>query len=255
MSRALRARLTTVPLRFYLRDLKGRGRYLYTVRATGDQVLLEHGTSDVPTLDEMYYQRVYEPPPGAMRLLTGRDRGLRALDLGANIGLFSVWLGHRFALEHVVAVEPVARNVAALRENLALTLPPRSYTIIAGAAGVADGPVSFSGGDAFTTGSVRSDAPPDATTVRGYDVFGLVEGVDLLKLDIEGGEWPILQDPRFAFLAVPLVMLEHHPQGAPGDAAADAQRLLEAAGYGVERTVESDEGTGIVWGVRTEAAA
>ncbi len=255
VSRGLRARLTTTPVRFYLRDLRGRGRYTYVVREAGDQVLLEHGTSDVPTLDQAFYQRVYEPAPGAARRLAEIDWGLKALDLGANIGLFCVWLARRFALDHVVAVEPVGRNLAALHKNLALTLPAGSYTVVAGAAGVADGPVSFGGGDAFTTGRVRRGPTPGAITVAGLDTFALLDGIDLLKLDIEGGEWPILQDPRFAELTVPVVMLEHHPAGAPGDAAAAADRLLGAAGYEVERTLDEGDGTGIVWGFRRAGAA
>lgn len=254
VSRALRARLTTSAPRFYLRDLRGRGHYVYVVRQTGDRVLLEHGSSDIPTLDELYYQRVYDPPPAAARALQEIDRPLMAVDLGANIGLFAVWLWRRFAVGHVVAVEPVERNVAILRRNLALNLPNGAYTILAEAACVADGPVSFDGGDAFTRGRVRRE-PADGLTVPGRDTFSLTDGIDLLKLDIEGGEWQILEDPRFSELTVPVVMLEHHPEGAPGEAARSAEELLRAAGYAVERTLDVGDGTGIVWGLRGAATA
>ena len=169
--------------------------------------------------------------------------------------MFNVWLRNRFPVEHVTAVEPVPRNLASLRENLALVLPASSYTVVAEAAGVADGPVSFGSGHAFTTGRVREDGGPSATTVQGRDTFGLVDGVDLLKLDIEGGEWPILQDPRFGALSVPVVVLEHHPEGAPGDPARSAEQLLANAGYEVERTLDQGDGTGIVWGVKTAGGA
>jgi len=255
VARGLRARLTTTPVRFYLRDAEGRGRYRYVVRETGDRVLLEHGTSDVPTLDQAFHQRVYEPPPEVARRLAELDRGVRALDLGANIGLFGVWLAGRVPLDHVVAVEPVERNVAVLRENLAVALPCGSYTVVAEAAGVADGPLSFGGGDAFTTGRVAPGAGAGSVIVPGRDTFALLDGIDLVKLDIEGGEWAILQDPRFVEVSAPVVMLEHHPAGAPGDAAVAAERLLAAAGYEVERTLDEGDGTGIVWGVRRAAGA
>ena len=75
--------------------------------------------------------------------------------------------------------------------------------------------------------------------------------VDLLKLDIEGAEWPILADSRFAGLRVPVVMLEHHNEGAPAGATPEesAERALTDAGYDVERTVVEFPGAGVVWGV------
>ena len=41
------------------------------------------------------------------------------VDLGANIGMASVWYSRRYGIDRVVAVEPVPANVAILRKNLA----------------------------------------------------------------------------------------------------------------------------------------
>lgn len=213
---------------------------------------LEHGTSDVPTLDEMFYQDVYEPPPGAAGRLDALGHPARVLDLGANIGLFGIWAQRRLRLGHITAVEPMPRNVALLAHNLSLNRPPGTYSVIDAAACTAEGPVAFGGGSHFTLGRVESGA--GELTVRGLDAFSLMDDIDLLKLDIEGGEWPILQDPRLKALTVPVVMLEHHPYGAPGDPARSSEELLAAAGYRVERTLEEADGTGIVWGVKGGAA-
>jgi hypothetical protein len=85
--------------------------------------------------------------------------------------------------------------------------------------------------------------------VGGRDVFGLLENVDLLKLDIEGSEWPILADPRMAELSVPVVMVEYHAHGAPSDnPERDARDALERVGYVTESTLDSAPGFGVVWG-------
>jgi FkbM family methyltransferase len=251
VSRALRARLTTTPFRFWLRDLRGRGVYRYVIRSTGDEVVLEHGTSDVPTFDQAFYQNAHAPSPRAERTLAAMERPLAALDLGANIGMFGVWLRGRFPLRHVIAVEPMPRNIPLLRENLSRCLPGDCYTVLQEAACASTGPVAFGGGNEFTHGRVGGAA--GELTVAGRDAFEWTDGIDLLKIDIEGGEWPILQDSRFRDLDVPVVMLEHHPQGAPGDPARAAEELLTAAGYVVERTLDGGDGTGIVWGVKDAA--
>jgi hypothetical protein len=121
------------------------------------------------------------------------------------------------------------------------------------AACTSTGPVAFGGGEEFTHGRVGHAGT--GLTVTGRDVFEWMAGIDLLKIDIEGGEWPILQDPRFRDLTVPVVMLEHHAHGAPGDPGRAAEELLAAAGYVVERTLDGGDGTGIVWGVKDAAAA
>ena len=48
------------------------------------------------------------------------------------------------------------------------------------------------------------------------DVFATLEGhVALLKIDIEGAEWAILEDPRLAALDAEAIVLEWHAMGCP----------------------------------------
>ncbi|MCW3038527.1 MAG: hypothetical protein JWM31_432 [Solirubrobacterales bacterium] len=247
VARALRARLTSTPVRFFVRDTQGRGVHGYTVRQTGRRLLLEHGTPDIAAFDQAYYSRQFEPTPEAAAALRAIGRPLAALDLGANVGMFSVWLASTFPVARLTAVEPLPRNVAALRANLASALPELETEVLAAAASTADGELSFGGGD-FTTG--RIGGGDGGLVVAARDVFGLLDGVDLLKIDIEGAEWDLAADPRFAQLTVPVVMFEHHPHGAPGDPAQAAEDALVGAGYAVSRAEAHPDGTGVVWGVR-----
>jgi len=251
VSAALRGRLVRQWLRFTARELRGaHSVHVYRIRASGLQVQIEHGSPDVLTLDQAFYQHAYEPPEPAIATLEGLGRPRRALDLGANIGMWALWLHGRFAVDHVTGVEPDPDNARRHRAQIALNRLDGSWQLLEAAATCSDGPVSFTTGRA-TTGRIGSAAEPDTATVDGIDAFSLLSDVDLLKIDIEGGEWALLADSRAGGLSVPVVMLEYHPHGAPSaDPAADARRALVGAGYRTSLMHAVPDGTGVVWAWR-----
>lgn len=245
----LRSRMVHESPGFALRELSGRPvEHVYRVRESGLRALIVHGSSDAAALDQAYYERAHEPPPGALEVLMGLGHSPRALDLGANIGMWGLWLHGRFPGAHVTALEPDLANVTRHRRQIELNGLRDSWEVIEAAAVTADGPVSFTVGQA-TTGRVVDSEEAGGTAVAGRDVFGLLEGVDLLKVDIEGSEWPILADPRLADLSVPVVMVEYHAHGAPSATPErDARLALERVGYSTASTVDSAPGFGVVWG-------
>lgn len=251
VSAGLRGRLVRESARFTIRELRGStAAHVYRIRASGLRVLITHGTPDVLTLDQAFYQDVYEPPPAACAQLEALGRPLRAIDLGANIGLWGLWLHGRFRVGDLKAVEPDPENAAKHRRQIALNHLGGSWELLQAAATCADGPVAFTVGRA-TTGRIGGDDERDTVEVAGLDSFALLDGVDLLKIDIEGAEWLILSDPRLAEIEVPVVMLEYHPHGAPSaNPEADARQVLEGAGYRTHAMHGAPDGTGILWGWR-----
>jgi FkbM family methyltransferase len=252
----LRSRAVRPSLPFFTGEALGRGARDYVVRANGAPIHIEHGTTDAATMDQAFLQRVYEPSTAADAAVRALGRPPVVLDLGANIGMFSVWAARRWPGAQVIAVEPLPRNATLLHRNLELALPAGSYEVVVAAATTSDGSVTFGGGP-FTNGRVLDhDGDVDAITVLARDVFTLAAQVDVVKLDIEGGEWPILDDPRFAALAAPIVMLEHHPAGAPAGTTPEraAEDRLRDAGYTPERTVTEFPGAGILWAVRSPSS-
>jgi FkbM family methyltransferase len=250
-SAVLRGRLVSESARFAARELRrSRAAHVYRIRENGLRVLLAHGTPDVLTLDQAFHQHVYEPPPAALAALQALDRPLRALDLGANIGLWGLWLHGRLAVEHVTGLEPDPENAAKHARQIALNRLEGSWDLVQAAATCAEGPVTFTTGHA-TTGHIADDGEPGAS-VEGRDVFALLDGIDLLKIDIEGAEWPMRADPRWPGLRAPVAMLEYHPHGAPSaDPESDAQRALQEAGYSTLPMHGAPNGTGVVWGWRS----
>jgi FkbM family methyltransferase len=247
----LRSTAVSESTRFAVRELSGRrSTHLYRIRRTRLRAEIEHGTPDVHALDQAFYQHAHEPPSSVAAALDGLGRPLRALDLGAHVGMWGLWLNERFPVERIVALEPDPRNVARHRRQIEVNGLGSSWEVIHAAAVTAEGTVSFTVGRG-TNGQV-TDGPQDgAASVPGHDAFALVDGLDLLKIDIEGGEWAILADPRAVALQVPVVMLEYHAQAAPSDEpAADAKSALERAGYTTESAGETRPGFGVVWGYK-----
>ena len=104
------------------------------------------------------------------------------------------------------------------------------------AAAPRDGTLAFRSGLGTTSHVVEG---PDAggegvITVEASDPFADLAKADFVKIDIEGGEWGLLADPRFATLSAQVVCVEYHPDGAPsGHPAADVERLVRAGGWSV----------------------
>lgn len=247
----LRSRLVDRPARFALREWLGRrGPYVYRVRENGLRVLIAHRASDVHALDQAFYQHAHEPPPAVLQALRSLGRPIRALDVGANVGIWGLWLHGRLPVAHVTALEPDPDNLGRHRRQIELNRLERSWEVRPNAATLADGPVQFVVG-AQANGHIADRAGAGTAEVRGVDIFALLDGIDLLKLDIEGGEWPILADPRFAGIRVPVATVEFHPDGAPGDPRVHAESALQNAGYTTIVSAEGPPGFGTCWGYRT----
>lgn len=119
--------------------------------------------------------------------------GTRFWDLGAHVGLYTL-LGARICgPENVLAIEPRPGNCAAIDKHLALNRMS-NVTVLEGAVGCAAGQMMFEEAPSAAMGrlTVRGTRP-----VRVYSIDALVaEGTpapDVLKCDIEGGEFEALQ--------------------------------------------------------------
>jgi len=100
-------------------------------------------------------------------------------------------------------------------------------------------------------GTAGAPASGAEIAVRQRDVLPLITGADVVKMDIEGGEWEILHDPRFAANPPRAVVLEYHPGRCPErDPRAAVERALQVAGLTVAPIWHADDGHGMVWGWR-----
>ncbi len=237
----------------------------YTLRRSGRTLFVRHPVTDAWVVNEVVNRRVYQPPPPVEEILR-RSESPRIVDLGAHIGATTLLFLERFPNARILAVEPQPENAALLRKTLAVNHLDGQCEVRRAAAGVAPGTAGIEG-SSLLAHFVRSDTeeavdllPPlrkyqangaQPAEVEVVDVLPLLEGADLVKMDIEGAEWPILADPRFAALEIRTLVLEYHPQGAPqADTLAAVRDMLGGAGFTVDEPVEQHGGLGLIWGWR-----
>jgi FkbM family methyltransferase len=236
--------------RFAAADVLGLPGYRrYHLADGGRPVLLRHGSVDVWVFIEMFVRRLYEPPPAVVAALE-RAAEPRVLDLGGNIGMFSLLTLTRHPGARVVAYEPDPHNAAVHRRHIELNGAGDRWRLVEACAGAHDGSVRFTAGQE-AGGHIVDGDPAGSIEVPIVDVLGQIAEADLVKMDIEGGEWEILADPRFA--AARALVLEYHPEGCPrDDAAAHANELLTGHGFDVTPVFHDEAGIGMLWA--TQAA-
>ncbi len=243
------SRMVYGPLRFVAAQLLHRGRRsVYRLREGGPAVCLRDGTADIYSLAQVFDDAHAEIPGPALDALRALARPLAVLELGANIGAWGANLAAHVPVGRMTSFEPDPANAATLRATIRANGREADWNVVQACAAATDGVVSFR-----AQGSGLSHAGEGAGTIRvaARDAFAAMDGVDLLKIDIEGAEWALLADPRFEALRCPVVSLEYHPHLRPGsDGAALARGALERAGYAVLAGPGGDRDTGVLWGVR-----
>ena len=207
-----RARLAVLLARGFLEPYFRRlrdGRSLYVHVPVGGRlhtVTLRANGADVFTFYEVFLKGVYD---ACLPLRTGAT----VVDLGANIGLASLYFKYRRADADVVAVEPASANFAVLASNvepigvrtLHAAVSARSGT---GRLAVSGGPTGFSLQETEDPGS-RAEHIPLVTLDDLASLTGTSD-VDVLKVDIEGGETEVFRHSCHLLDSTAVVVIELH---------------------------------------------
>jgi len=214
-------------------------------------VILRHHTDDTGVFTEIFCDDYYALPKHLAADLCSLGDRAQFVDLGANVGLFGVWVLTRFPGARLTAFEPDPFTVHRLREVIALNDAADVWTVIPACASSYRGEADFA---ATGTSVSRITAPGsfDATTrVPVIDVFEYLREADVVKMDIEGEEWNILLDPRWPDVSARAVLMEYHPDGCPGpDPRALARERLRTSGFVVEDVMHNLAGHGMLRAIR-----
>jgi FkbM family methyltransferase len=189
----------------------------------------------IPLVREVFHDAKYAPV-GAAGLGDGS-----IVDIGANVGAFSVWAATRYPGRHIVSVEPSAGAVPWLRRNVGQN--GRTVTVVHAAVGGTSRVATLYGRGEVVRNSLydqdhygSSFAAIGDVQVCTLDEIFREHGVQrcaLLKLDCEGAEYEILRGASAATLAcVGQIVGEYHV-GLTPDGPHELRAVLEAAGFAV----------------------
>jgi FkbM family methyltransferase len=159
---------------------------------------------DMQSIREVWLQQCYQLPA------INKPRRI-LVDLGANIGLTSMWFKAKYGCQKIIAIEPVPENASLAMRNFAANEIPG--TVITAAIGPSDGSATFEENSASNLGRIG---------VKGYDVRMLSmktllgdllssEEVNVLKVDIEGGEEALFKGDLSWLKSVAEIVIEFHP--------------------------------------------
>lgn len=244
------ARTVGDPWAFATAQLKPNSVRQHQLRGSGLTTTLRHCTRDVDILNEIFSVDCYAPPAEVAQRLDALESPA-IMDLGANIGLFGLYALGRWRGARVVGFEPDPANADLLDRTIAANGLAEQWRVVRAACSNQEGIARFSAGH-LSESKITEGGLGSTLEVPMVDAFDACRDAHLLKIDIEGAEWPILTDPRLSQLSAFAIVLEWHLLESPEpDAAALAARLLRAAGFAHITGHESESGgNGTLWAWR-----
>lgn len=179
------------------------------------------------------------------------EAGLRVWDVGANIGVYSLFAARAGARVH--AFEPDPAFLERLRRNVYLNGQQEPIQVHETALNDSAGEVTlYTDGVAGNSPALSADADGarDEVTVtqqRG-DTLDL-PAPDLVKIDVEGAEAGVLRGMTDVLDRIGTVLVEVHPTMLPrfGDTPADVRDVLESRDFSVVYERRRDEQLQLVY--------
>lgn len=183
----------------------------YRMRS-GATLELERIKDDRQRIDEIWLLKSYEPTPDFQI-----EPNWNVFDIGANRGYFTVYAAQKASRGHVTSFEPLQENVAYLKKNNQIN-NLKNVTVVPKAVSTTNGTTSFyvsskSGSHSMVSRSVSKVREIEVETIAIRDVLENLESpIDLLKVDIEGGELDVLTNGGngISLDKVKRIVLEYH---------------------------------------------
>ncbi len=230
---------------------EGRNLELRMKRPVPAVVSLREVGSDILTFNEVIREQVYKS------ILAKLARCETIIDLGANIGLATLYFAGHYPRARVLAVEPNPPTYKILAANLkSLVEVGRCRTLKAAVWGsekrlVADDRSKADGAHYSAFAAREAGGGRDGETMQGLPITRIIadsgfERIDLLKVDIEGAEVELFKDDLDWLKQVAAVAIEFHDDSR---ARTRFDEVMRAYGFHIH-----DEGQHTVLAVREERA-
>ena len=175
-----------------LRSIAPRA-FRVTVKCRGKnvRVLLRPNGVDYAVLHDVFVKELYRSAMTGVKTI---------VDLGANIGISTLYLNALYPAAQIVSVEPFPGNIEMLREMIALNGLLESVTVIPQAVGVQDGTAVLNISPDPTANSLvprnRGDKSLEVAQIAMATLMRQMQWprIDVLKIDIEGYEKTLFRE-------------------------------------------------------------
>jgi FkbM family methyltransferase len=172
------------------------------------------------------------------------------LDAGANIGAFTLYAARTAPAARIFAIEPFGATFQRLTETVAANRLSGRVTCLQCALGGEEGEAHMTGAAQpsqfrqVVREAGQSTVPVKVTTLEAIFQAHGIDHVDVLKMDIEGGEYPSLSHASEDVLRrIGRICLEYHPAYAGEPRSKDAL-FAHLASAGFVRIFDRPDGEG-----------
>jgi FkbM family methyltransferase len=219
------------------------GRSVTLELRNGAKYQVRAGTTDLAAINEAAMLNPYLRSP---YIVLPEDA--MVIDIGANIGDFTIQVARRCPRGRIVAVEPITANVRMIETQIALNRVSHVQTVRAALGATCTNTALAVAGMTSRISEHADDAEAVAmiTLERLMDDYS-IETVDLLKLDCEGAEWDILPAAESVLPRIKQIAMEFHCER--GWTAGKLADWLRAQGFAVAHT--SGSWNGLLWATRS----
>lgn len=211
-------------------DLKNNETFVYHLKMgkIKTDLYLRTFKGDIGVFYEVFWEKTY-----AKHLSLMKKNPKVIIDLGAHIGITSIYLSAKYPNAKIYAVEASAENFEVLKNN---TKSFKNIVCINAAAYFEDGFVNFSDNElSYNQKISETGVSTKAISIESLkNNFG-IDKVDLMKIDIEGGEINLLSKENTWLSSVENIIIEiHHPYTS-----SDLSKDLKPFGFTIKRDEDS----------------
>ena len=186
------------------------------------KILLRNNTSDFHVFGEVFIKNDYAPLIQIYKKYYPNTNPKNIIDVGANIGCATIALKNAFPTANILSIEAEKNNFQALEKNITLN-QYQNVEAINKAFWIDNSNLMID--EDFRDGrewafAIRPNTEKTSQTIEGITLKNILEKpnfdeIDILKIDIEGGEKWILEDQNTMQLIrqkVKILMIEIHPE-------------------------------------------
>ncbi|MBB4805382.1 FkbM family methyltransferase [Chryseobacterium defluvii] len=210
-------------------DLNNNETFVYHLKSGKNKFkfYLRTFKGDIDIFYEVFWRKTYD-----RHLSFLKKEPVIIVDLGAHIGMTSVYLALKYPHSKIYAIEASSENFELLKVN---TEAFKNITCIHAAAYFEDGMINFGNNELSYNQMISENGDPVKalsieTLMRTHDL----SHIDLIKIDIEGGETELLSRNNSWLKLVDHTIIEIHTPYTPSDLRDDIQP------YGFEIKSEKD---------------